>query len=131
MAKSTKRRLVMILLDSNTIIYLSKKIIKIDDIFNDNDDYRISVITYMEILGYAFSCKEEELFIKKLLSFLNILYIDKNISEKVIELRKKYKIKLPDAIICATAINKNAILITNDIKLQNIEELKIKSIIFN
>lgn len=131
MAKSTKRRLVMILLDSNTIIYLSKKIIKIDDIFNDNDDYRISVITYMEILGYTFSCKEEELFIKKLLSFLNILYIDKNISEKVIELRKKYKIKLPDAIICATAINKNAILITNDIKLQNIEELKIKSIIFN
>lgn len=121
----------MIVLDSNTIIYLSKKIIQIDDIFNDNDDYRISVITYMEILGYPFNCKEEELFIKKLLSFLNILYIDKNISEKVIELRKKYKIKLPDAIICATAIDKNAILITNDIKLQNIEELKIKSITFN
>ena len=121
----------MIVLDSNTIIYLSKKIIQIDDIFNDNDDYRISVITYMEILGYPFNCKEEELFIKKLLSLLNILYIDKNISEKVIELRKKYKIKLPDAIICATAINNNAILITNDIKLQNIEELKIKSITFN
>ena len=51
----------MIVLDSNTIIYLSKKIIQIDDIFNDNDDYRISVITYMEILDYPFNCKEEEL----------------------------------------------------------------------
>lgn len=118
----------MVLLDSNTIIYLSKKTIQVDDIFIDDDDYGISVITYMEILGYSFKCKEEELFIKKLLSFLKIFYIDKDITEKVIELRKKYKIKLPDAIICATSINKNATLITNDIKLQNIEELKVKSI---
>lgn len=40
----------MILLDSNTIIYLSKKLISIDDVFNDkDDDYAISVITYMDM----------------------------------------------------------------------------------
>ena len=39
----------MILLDSNTIVYLSKEIISIDDIFDDNEEYGISVITYMEV----------------------------------------------------------------------------------
>ena len=44
----------MILLDSNTIIYLSKKLIKIDDILEDNTIPLVSVVTYMEVLGYDF-----------------------------------------------------------------------------
>ena len=42
----------MILLDSNTIIYLSKELILVDAIFDDNEEYGVSVITYMEVLGY-------------------------------------------------------------------------------
>ena len=42
-----------VLFDSNVIIYLSKKEIPIE--FVDHfDDIRISVITYMEILGFRF-----------------------------------------------------------------------------
>jgi hypothetical protein len=43
MAKTTKKRLVMSVLDSNAIIYLSKGIIKIDDIAAG--ELSISVIT--------------------------------------------------------------------------------------
>ena len=45
----------------------------------------------------------------------NILYIDEIIADKTIELRKKYKIKLPDAIIAATAIVYNLILVSRNI----------------
>jgi predicted nucleic acid-binding protein len=57
---------------------------------------------------------------------LSVYYIDENIANKVIQLKRKNKIKLPDAIICATAIVNNATLVTNDIRLQNISNLKLK-----
>lgn len=117
----------MTLLDSNTIIYLSKKLISIDDVFSDKDDvYAVSVITYMEVLGYDFDFKEEEKFIREMISYLEVLYINEDISNKVVELKRKNKIKLPDAIICATAIINKATLVTNDIRLKNINKLKLK-----
>lgn len=112
-------------LDSNTIIYLSKELIEIETIFSDDEEYAVSVITYMEVLGYDFSSNEERTFIEELLSSLTIIYIDEAISNKVIELKKIVKIKLPDAIICATTILYNSVLITNDIRLKNIQELKL------
>ncbi len=128
MAGPTKRRMVMVFLDSNTIIYLSKELIEIETLFSDNEEYAVSVITYMEVLGYDFDSNEEREFIEELLSSLTIIYIDEAISNKVIELKKIIKIKLPDAIICATTILYNSVLITNDIRLKNIQELKLNLI---
>ncbi len=118
----------MVFLDSNTIIYLSKELIEIETLFSDNEEYAVSVITYMEVLGYDFDSNEEREFIEELLSSLTIIYIDEAISNKVIELKKIVKIKLPDAIICATTILYNSVLITNDIRLKNIQELKLNLI---
>ena len=64
-------------------------------------EHNISVITYMEILGHRFGDKGEEEFIQELLELFNIIYIDREIADKVIEIRKKERIKLPDAIIAA------------------------------
>jgi len=116
----------MVVLDSNTIVYLSKELICLDDVFDDNEEYGISVITYMEVLGYHFESTKEKEFIEELLSYLTIIYIDETIAQKVIELKREKKIKLPDAIICATAMVNNSLLISNDIRLKNIRNLKIK-----
>jgi predicted nucleic acid-binding protein len=45
-----------------------------------------------------------------------------------IQLRLQRKLKLPDAIIVATAISSGAILLTNDIKLTKINNLEVQSI---
>jgi len=129
-AKRDKRGVgVVILLDSNIIIYLSKELVSIDDIFFDaNELYSISIITYMEILGFRFENQEEKNIIEQILENLHILYIDKQVADKVIELKQIYNIKLPDAIICATSIINKALLITNDIRLNNIKNLKTKNI---
>lgn len=110
------------LLDSNILIYLSKKKLEFEKVASPDDEMFISVITYMEVMGYQFSNNNEEKFIDKLCSNLPVIDLDANIVEKVIQIRRKNKIKLPDAIILATAIDNNLQLITANIDdFSNIE----------
>ncbi len=115
-----------IFLDSNMIIYLCSGKISVDDLICDKNQYFISVVTYMEVLGYKFDSLDEETFIKTLLEMFEIVYIDKMISHKVITLRKMYKIKLPDAIVCTTALENDAILYSNDKQLKQIKDLMVE-----
>ncbi len=102
------------LLDSNIIIYLSKREIPLS-FLDQFDEHYISVITYMEVLGYKFRDAEEEEFIRNILGVFRILYIDQKIADMTIEIRKEAHIKLPDAIIAATAKVTNLNLITRNI----------------
>ena len=102
------------LFDSNIVIYLSKR--EIDLAFIDQfDELFISVITYMEILGYSFTNPEEEDFIRSLLSIFHIVFINQTIADVTIEIRKTKRIKLPDAIILATAIAEKLQLVSRDV----------------
>jgi predicted nucleic acid-binding protein len=101
------------LFDSNILIYLSKEEIPFAFI-NQFDAIFVSVITYMEILGYPFEHSNEENFTKELLAVFQTLYLDQHIADITIEIRKKKRIKLPDAIIAATAISANLHLVTRN-----------------
>ncbi len=101
------------LFDSNILIYLSKEEIPFAFI-NQFDAIFVSVITYMEILGYPFEHSNEENFIKELLAVFQTLYLDQHIADITIEIRKKKRIKLLDAIIAATAISANLHLVTRN-----------------
>ena len=77
-----------------------------------NNHFIISFITQIEFLGYKNISKSSEDFI----SLADVIEIDKFIIQTCIKLRKNYKIKLPDAIIAATALTRNLILVTNNEK---------------
>jgi len=103
------------LLDSNIIIYLSKNELP----FSILDQFAalfVSVISYMEVLGYRFSNSKEENFVKELVSMFNIRFIDQEIAGNVIDIRKQYRIKLPDAIIAATANTDDLCLVTKNVE---------------
>ncbi len=102
------------LLDTNILIYLSKKSLKIEDIASPKDELFISVISYMEALAYDFQSKNEEQIIQNLCSTMTVLNINSTIVSEVILLKKKKKIKLPDAIIYATALCNNLSLLTGN-----------------
>ena len=70
----------------------------------------------MEALGYPFKTKEDESFVKMLCNSFDLLDLTKPIIEKTIEIRKRAKIKLPDAIIAASALVNNATLVTYNVK---------------
>ena len=103
------------LFDSNIIIYLSKREIPLS-FLDQFDNHYISVITYMEVLGYRFRDAKEEKFIKEMLEVFHILYIDQKIADMVIQIRREVRIRLPDAIIAATAKTANLYLVTRNIE---------------
>ena len=112
------------LIDTNVILdFMGGKLPAKSKVFLSkiiDDRINISAINKMELLGFS---NVEQVLID-LVSFAVIYHIDDEIIDKTIELRKKYKIKLPDAIIAATAITNEFILISHNFKdFQKITEL--------
>ncbi len=73
---------------------------------------KISFITRIELLCW----KEQEDAIKNLISICSVENITEEIINECINIRRRYAIKLPDAIIAATAISENLTLITGNSK---------------
>ncbi len=88
----------------------------------------ISVINKIELLGFADITENEELKFQELINASDILDLDEDIVNSTIEIRKKLKIKLPDAVIAATAIVNQLTIITRNKKdFEKIEGLKVLS----
>jgi len=108
------------ILDTNTVIdYIGDKLPQDSALAMDklvNDELHVSIIVRIETLGF----NGEESEMQKLKDFLTlgkIYYVDDLIADKTIDLRKTYcKLKLGDAIIAATALANNLILISRNTK---------------
>lgn len=74
----------------------------------------ISLITWIEVI--VGETKETENQVRAFLNSFERLPLTHEISENVISLRKKHKIRLPDAIIWATAQTHNLLLVTRNTK---------------
>ncbi len=114
------------LADTNALIYLLNGNSCMAPYLMKNLSY--SVISEMELLSYSGITKQEESSIKSLLNDCSELSLTDEIKEKTIELRKKYRIKLPDAIVAASAIVNNLPLITADKGFRQILELSLELI---
>ncbi len=105
------------LIDTNSVIdYLDNKLPEKANKLIDNIDCQISVITRMELLSWPGANKEQTLILKQFINESNVFALEEQIILKAIEIRKKYKTKLPDAIIGATTIVKNLTIITRNNK---------------
>jgi predicted nucleic acid-binding protein len=117
------------LMDTNAVIdYLGEKLPLANMIFmNGVIDAvpNISIITKIEVLGFNAQDKHYQL----LTNFINdalILELTSDIANICIEIRKKHKTKLPDAIIAATALAYDYVLISRNISdFKNIENLQV------
>ena len=106
----------MILFDTNIIIYSAQNEgAYLHDIFEKEGGY-YSVITMVETLGYRKIDKRREGYFNLIFRRLKPLPVTDPIIFKAIELRKKRKLKLGDALIAATAITHNCILYTRNTK---------------
>jgi toxin FitB len=87
-----------------------------------DEQFTISIINKIEILGHNTAGKDIDIFI----GLADIIELTEPIANKTIEIRKAYKTKLPDAIIAATAIVNKLSIVTRDIKdFEKIEGLKV------
>ena len=106
----------MYLLDTNVIIdYCNARLPVNAKELLQNIEPRISVITSVELFSSE-KITEKELL--KLKQFVSISTVYSNITPDIvirtISIRQLYKIKLPDALIAATALQYNLTLITRN-----------------
>ncbi|MCX7097517.1 MAG: type II toxin-antitoxin system VapC family toxin [Methylococcales bacterium] len=69
----------------------------------------------MEFLGFPFTLTEKK-HAMQLMEYATIIKLSDEIVQRVINIRQERRIKLPDAIIAATAIHYDAILVTRNTK---------------
>ena len=75
----------------------------------------ISIITWMEVLIGA-KGPEEEQAIRRFLSRFEVVTLSSTVAEEAIRIRREHRLKLPDAIVWATATDCEAILVTRNTK---------------
>jgi predicted nucleic acid-binding protein len=117
----------MYLLDSNVVIdFLDAKLPDDAKEFIFNLNYPIiSVASRIELSIFPNYAPEKAKILEEYINYCTILNMDEVIVLKIIELRKKYKIRDFDSIIAATALVYNYPLITNDKGFLNIKDLKV------
>lgn len=108
------------LIDTNIIIYHFKDEIPehstglIKNIFYES--FNISAISKIEFLGWHDFFEEQYNQTEAFLSKANVISISEDITSKTIQIKRRQKIKLPDAIIAATCLVHDLTLITRNEK---------------
>ncbi len=112
------------LLDTNFILGLLKSsaetLEQISKRRIESQQCAYSAVTRMELLAFPGITPSEEALIQEKLAHFTYLPITAQIEDIAIQLRRKHRIKLPDAIIAASALSIGAKLITFDLQLNNV-----------
>jgi predicted nucleic acid-binding protein len=108
---------VRVLLDTNAVIYLQKGLLEVPLPLGE---YLISVITEIELLSFAGLEEVQRDSLSRLIEDMEVVQIDQTVKQNAIVLRRDYRLKLPDALIAASALARDAVLVTNDSQLAKI-----------
>ena len=111
------------LADTNFLIFTSQKNPIVESFLDFN--IAISFISEMELLGVFSISKIQKSSMQNIINECFVIEMSLNIKQKSILLKQKYKLKLPDAIIAATAIEYNVPFISADADFKNIKELNL------
>jgi hypothetical protein len=77
-------------------------------------DLLVSVVTRMELLSYRRLDGDGEAAIRRFLGATTVIPLDGEVEAIAIDLRRKTGGKLPDAIVSASAVWANALLVTTE-----------------
>ncbi|MDD4447596.1 MAG: type II toxin-antitoxin system VapC family toxin [Methanothrix sp.] len=106
------------LLDTNILIYYWKGDIPkgemehVEEILKHS--FIISIITKIELLGWKKHTRDGYEIARDFLDRAEILPIDDDLAEYTIELKRNNNIKLADALIAATALSNELVLVTRN-----------------
>jgi len=89
-----------------------------------NGEIFISVVTEIELLCWKTLNEKDLNVIQNFIKDIQVIELDPDIKYKTAEIRRNNKIKLPDAIIAATALTFNCTLVTRNSKdFENIHDV--------
>jgi len=115
------------LLDTNIIIEAvggSAPAVEIFEKAVRSDWVGYSSITRLELFGYPDLTAEEEQALEVVIGEIEEKAVTSSVVDRAIEIRRAVRIKTPDAIIAATAMDAGAILVTrNEDDFKSIDDL--------
>ncbi|MDX1972720.1 MAG: type II toxin-antitoxin system VapC family toxin [Candidatus Sumerlaeia bacterium] len=118
---------LIFVLDTSVVIHLLQGSVALNS-YPANSVVYCSIITEIELLGWHKISFSQRTAVEKFLNQITVMPIDDPIKQTAIELRKTNKLKTPDAIIAATAVVLEAVLLTNDQRLLGLPGVKSSSL---
>jgi len=106
--------MVRALLDSNILIGHLKGLVQAQTEFDRYENRAISIVTWIELL--AGSTAANETGVRALLESFDTVDLDRDVATEAASLRRAYRIKLPDAVIWASARTQGRLLVTRNTK---------------
>jgi toxin FitB len=106
------------LIDTNILVYHTAGSEAISNFIRDmiaRQAFNVSVLTKIEFLGWDKHSPEGFQKCRQLIELANVYLIDDDTAEKTIELKRRAKIKLADAVIAATALVNSFNLVTRNV----------------
>ncbi len=106
------------LLDTNILIYYlvdaipQESVATIEAIFSSS--FRVSIITKIEFLGWRKHTPEGYALAEDFIRSAEVYPLTDTIADCAIKLRRMHGVKLPDAVIAATAIVHGCVLVTRN-----------------
>jgi len=110
-----------LLLDTNIVLYLLAGDQTLVSLLHDKQLY-LSFVTELELLSHKGIKEQEAATIKRFIKECIVVDMASDIKDICIKLRKKHNLKLPDAIIAATARFLNIPLVSADQDFIKIKE---------
>jgi len=111
-----------LMIDTNIALYLLSGDETIAKLLQNRSIY-ISFITELELLGFKGIEEKQLKLINEFIENCTVIDLNDKIKKHTIELKRKYRLKLPDAIIAATSISMNLHFISADQDFEKISEL--------
>jgi hypothetical protein len=117
--------------DTNTVIYYLQQQFPpsaekfMDNLVNEAHPV-ISAITEIELLCWKSATEKDEEVLHNFINDAMVIELEQPIKYKTADIRKKHKIKLPDAIIAATSLVYELILVSRNVSdFKNINGLQL------
>ena len=117
-----------ILLDTNAITALLQGNLALVELLKSSEWIGISIISQIEFLANPALNEEDNTLFENFINRIDIIdlnHLDTILLSLILDVRKNSRIKLPDAIIAATAIHNNAKIITSDEGFRKVARLKV------
>ena len=116
------------LVDTNAIVALLQGDSQLADLLENADWIGISVISQIEFLAFPglshIDRKLFQIFLQRV-EVIDLTSTDTKLLEKIIEIRQQFRLKLPDAIIAAMAIQNSAGVVTADQEFARVNVLTV------
>jgi len=115
------------LLDTNAVVCLLRGENALQQRLESAEWVGISILSQIEFLAFpTLSENDRRTFLEfsERVEVVGLERTERALIDRIVSLRAQYRLKLPDAIIAATAVERDATLITDDRQLQTLSAIR-------